>query len=288
MTITKKRQMEIKVGITVIIAIFLLAVTIFTVEKFHFGDAGYPIEVAFNFVDAIKPQSDVVVGGGVKIGHVAGIVVNEDQVILKIYLKNDVKLPKNATFQILSKGVMGDKYLNVVAQKDTGEYIQPNERVQGAEPANIDTAFQRLGQVADSVKFLLGDPDVTGSFGELMKNFSQLSGRLDQLVKSNERQIDRGIKDISSAASTINRFSSDIEAITKNLDKLLSEKNVNDLDKSVSNIKDVAQRLDKQIAQIEAGKGTLGTLINDEKMAEDLKAVIKDIKENPWKLLWKK
>jgi len=285
----KSRELELKVGLTVGIALILLAITIFTVEKFHFGESGYEIEVAFNFVDALKPQSDVKIGGGVKIGHVSEIVVEKELVVLKVVLDKDVRLPKTSKFQILSKGVMGDKYLNVVAVPTTEdqEFIKPGERMLGVEPANIDKAFQRLGQVADSIKLLLGDPELTGSFSEVMKNFGQLSGRLDALLKKNENNIDKGIKDISEAASSIKRFSNDIESVTKSLDELLSDKNMKNMGSVFSDLQNITSRLDTEVKRIEEGKGTLGVLIHDEQIGEDIKTVIKDVKKHPWKLFWK-
>ncbi len=287
MPTSQRKQLELKVGITAALAMLLLALTIFTVEKFHFGHAGYPIEVAFRFVDAIKPQSDVVIGGGVKIGRVEDIQVAGDLVILKLIVDKNVKLPVDSKFQILSKGVMGDKYLNVEAEKSAGPFIKPGQLVQGREPNNLDSAFAQLGQVADSLKKLLGNAEMAGSISGLVKNISNLTGRLDSIVARNEKHIDRGIRDISRAASTINHFSQDIEKITASLDEVLSTKNVENIGAIIKNLDQMTQRLDAQLKEVEASKGTLGVLLNDQKMADDLKALVKDVKEHPWKLLWK-
>jgi len=287
MAARKTRGLELKVGITVGIALLFLTVTIFTVEKIHFGKAGYPINVSFQFVDAIKPQADVVIGGGVKIGHVAEIKVKGDRVHLKVMLNNNVKVPKNAKFQILSKGLMGDKYLNVVAQEDTGEYLQENDHIQGIEPTNIDKAFQRFGQVADAIKMILGDPEIQISLGDMMKNFGSLSGRLDRLVRKNEKHITRSFTNLSSASAAINRFSQDIATVTNELEELFSPGNQENIARTLENLKSVSIRLDAQVAKLEKSESPLGVLINDEQMAKDLKKLIKDLKENPWKLFWK-
>ncbi|MCK5218836.1 MCE family protein, partial [bacterium] len=173
----KKRMagIEWKVGITIGAALLLLILAIFTVEDLHLGEKGYPVYVSFQFVDALKPQSDVVIGGGVKIGHVSEIMIKDDRVLLKVMVKDNVKIPANAKFRILSKGLMGDKYVNVVAQADSGEYLQPGDHIQGVEPTNIDKAFQRFGQVADSIKQLLGDPEIKTSFSNMLNNFGNLS-----------------------------------------------------------------------------------------------------------------
>ena len=287
MAARKTATLELKVGITIGVALLLLAITIVTVEKIHFGQAGYPIDVSFQFVDAIKPQADVVIGGGVKIGHVAEIQVEGDRVHLKVMLDNKVKVPKNAKFQILSKGLMGDKYLNVVAQQDTGEYLQENEHVEGIESTNMDKAFQRLGQVADSLKLVLGDPDMQTSLGDMMKNFGSLSEGLDRLVKKNEQHINQSFINVAASTAAIKRFSQDIASVTAELEKLFSDTNRENITKILDNLQSTSASLDQHIKKLEKTDGPLGTLINDEQMAKDLKKLVKELKENPWKLLWK-
>ncbi|MCD4812108.1 MlaD family protein [bacterium] len=287
MAVKKISGLELKVGITAGIALLFLALTIFMVEKIHFGQAGYPIYVSFQFVDAINPQADVVIGGGVKIGYVSQITAKGERIILAVMLNKNVKVPKSAKFQIISKGLMGDKYLNVVAQKDVGEYLQANDRVVGVEPLNIDKAFERFGQVADSIKLMLGDPDIQGSLGDMMRNFESLSGRLDQLVRENEQYLSNSFENFSQAAESINEFSKDIESITHGLEKVLSKTNQKNIETTLVSLKNVSVRLDEQILNIEKSKGALGVLINDEKMAKDLKQLVKELKDDPWKLLWK-
>lgn len=279
---------EWKVGITVGAALLLLLLAIFIVEDLHLGEKGYPVYVSFQFVDALKPQSDVVIGGGVKIGHVSEIVVKDDRILLKVMVDDKIKIPTNAKFTILSKGLMGDKYVNVVAQADEGESLQPGDHIQGVEPTNIDKAFQRFGQVADSIKQLLGDPEIKNSFSDMLKNFGSLSHRMDRLVEKNEKNIDQSLRDFTGAAQSLRRFSGDLEKMGPNLKQMFSKGNSENFETALQNLKALSARLDTQMAKMEKGEGTLGALIHDQKMAQDLKDLINDLKKHPWKLLWKK
>ena len=36
------------------------------------------------------------------------------------------------------------------------------------------------------------------------------------------------------------------------------------------------------------GKGTIGALLKDDQMADDVKSLVEELKAHPWKLLWKK
>ena len=41
------------------------------------------------------------------------------------------------------------------------------------------------------------------------------------------------------------------------------------------------------VAQIKAGKGTAGALLMDETLYDDLQEMVRDLKQNPWKIMWK-
>jgi len=278
---------ELKVGITAGLALLLLTLMIFTVKKIHLGQPGYPVYVTFEFVDAIKPNADVVIGGGVKVGQVSEIRVVGERVRLKIIMNPAVKIPKSARFQILSKGLMGDKYVNIVAVTDTGEYLAPGAEVAGIEPTNIDKAFQRLGQVADSVKMLLGSPEVQESFGETLQNLGKLSARLDDMVRKNEKHFSQSMQEFASASKSLDSFAQGAERLTPNLEQMASAQNAKHLSLTLKNLEQISSRLDAQVQRMEKGEGTLGLLANDKQLAEDLRDLIRDLKKNPWKLLWK-
>ena len=52
-------------------------------------------------------------------------------------------------------------------------------------------------------------------------------------------------------------------------------------------VKDIAVKVDNSITRINNGEGTVGKLLFDETLYDDLEALVKDLKNNPWKLMWK-
>ncbi|MEN9581857.1 MAG: hypothetical protein RJA70_4866, partial [Pseudomonadota bacterium] len=41
------------------------------------------------------------------------------------------------------------------------------------------------------------------------------------------------------------------------------------------------------LARVKAGKGTVGALMSDERLYDDLQELLRDLKHNPWKLFWR-
>lgn len=49
----------------------------------------------------------------------------------------------------------------------------------------------------------------------------------------------------------------------------------------------IALRADRMLTKIEAGEGTLGKVIKDPQVYDDLRSLLSDLKSHPWKMLWK-
>ncbi|MHB8875338.1 MAG: MlaD family protein [Myxococcaceae bacterium] len=49
----------------------------------------------------------------------------------------------------------------------------------------------------------------------------------------------------------------------------------------------IADRGDRILARLEAGEGSAGKSLKDPQLYDDLKELVKDLRKNPWKMLWK-
>lgn len=49
----------------------------------------------------------------------------------------------------------------------------------------------------------------------------------------------------------------------------------------------IATRGERILAKLEAGEGTAGAMLKDPQVYDDLKALVTDLRKNPWKVLWK-
>ena len=66
------------------------------------------------------------------------------------------------------------------------------------------------------------------------------------------------------------------------------------LKKTLDDVAELAGRADATVADAQAlvtrirkGQGTVGALVMDEEVYDDLQATVRDLKHNPWKLFWK-
>ena len=133
-------------------------------------------------------------------------------------------------------------------------------------------ADQGAGLLAE-VRAGLGDPKVIGrAIVNLDGALVSARGALDSLTPRAGRLLDDGVR--VTGLITDERMARTISAIDS-AGALLG--------RSVS----VVDKLDGILADLRAGKGTAGALLAREELYADIKEMVRDLKRNPWKFLWK-
>lgn len=65
------------------------------------------------------------------------------------------------------------------------------------------------------------------------------------------------------------------------------EQAMKNLNEATANLRDSSESMKIVLGRLRDGEGTIGRLLKDDKLADDLEAFAADIKKNPWKLLKK-
>lgn len=83
------------------------------------GVDGYELTAKFDRVDGISPGSDVRIGG-IKVGTVVDEYLETDTflAVIKVNLQSDIRIPADSSAEVVSSGLLGDKYLSIVPGAD--------------------------------------------------------------------------------------------------------------------------------------------------------------------------
>jgi phospholipid/cholesterol/gamma-HCH transport system substrate-binding protein len=107
---------------------------------------------------------------------------------------------------------------------------------------------------------------------------------VDKLSAAVERDAEPLLKDAREAMANVNRISGTFG------DPAEQEK----LKKTLADVAELATRANATVADAQAlvahmkkGQGTVGALVMDESVYDDVQEMVRDLKHNPWKFLWK-
>ena len=292
---------EVKVGVFSVIAIAILLAGTVYVGGFTLFQPGYKVNVVFDSTPDLKTRSKVKFGGGVNIGRVNRLyLIADNKINVELFINKDVKFRKDCYISVSSTGVMGEKFINVSGGSEIAPFVEAGEVLAGKSSGGIDAALESMSQASAELKDVLTalNKIVGGVQGSLMgsvQNVNELTKVTKEIVEKNKPAIDRsvanfekGSQDIALATTSLKELTSQLNSIIKDVNKADIPKTVDNLNKVSAKIDEAVTALDSAAKKIDKGEGTIATLINDKKMAEDLKDVVKDLKANPWKLLWKK
>jgi phospholipid/cholesterol/gamma-HCH transport system substrate-binding protein len=302
---------EIKVGIVVFLALILFAYAVIYVGKVSFvgGSKGYEIKVLYDFVSGLKVNAKVKIAGGVYVGEVKDIWYDGRYAKVTLFIYDYIKIRKDADFSIYTTGLMGEKYVEVSVGTEKADFLNPGDTVMGKSPISLDVAFGNIYKISDNFKqaldsfnSIISKPETKEAIANTFKNISEAVVNVDKMVLENKAEITEAVKTFRSTSEKINNAADDLKGLTtelkvftSKLNEFVSTQNKDNVASTLENLNKISAKLDNTIsslngaiAKVEKGEGTLGVLLNDKKMAEDLKALVDDIKQNPWKLMWKK
>jgi len=288
----RDRTVELRVGIVVLLAAIIFVWGIIWVKEYRFRQDRYTASVLFPNVGALDVGDPVTVLG-VKKGEVEKIILHQGYVLVTFNLTTDVELKEDARFTVMNIGLMGERF--VAIEPGHGEKpLDLSRPPSGYYDTGIPEVMGMMGQMVAEIRNLTGY--LRGALGtewserkikESIDNVNQLSSDLASLLNKNKAKIDKSINDFLYASSKLKEM---VDRNEPKLDTTLSNFSYASgrLEKITSTLEDLSTSLKNVSERVEKGEGTLGQLLNDETLYQDLKRttdsideLIKDIKENP-------
>lgn len=254
----KTRHVELKVGIFVILGAIVLIFGYLWIKQASLKRTGYIVSIHFDNAAGLK-KGDPVRVRGVDVGRVVSIELEQEYVDCRCYIEERMAIKKDAKAAIKDVALIsGTKYIELVVGEDKEDFdiTKPLE--------GKGTSAFSLGELGDILEPIrrIAEKLSKGELDETLENINIASSELASLVRENRPGIRR----------TVREAEKDLKRIVEVADNL---------DKNLDLLHDALTKINK-------GEGTMGKLMKDEKMYDELeqtlketKALIKDIKENP-------
>ncbi|MFQ5906040.1 MAG: MlaD family protein [bacterium] len=267
-----KRAVEIRVGALLIAAALVLFLGYTWYSGYRFGRSGYHVRVHFPDVTGLQVGDDVRVSGVMK-GKVKSIKLMAEEVEVVMWLDDEVRLHKDATFAIMDVALIsGTKY--VAVRPGTSSVALDLEQPGSGEPSSafalnkVADLSQSLDELVSILKENLFTDTALASTRQAFENLNVLTKELTDLLLRNRKDLTAGVKAFRSASSK--------------LDSILGSE---EFSRTIA-------RLDTLSEKLNSGEGSMGRLLNDPAVYDEMKGTLKaakelleDIKANPRKYI---
>src|SRR4029453_2690073 len=256
-----ERGLEVKVGAFVFVRLAMLGALVVQFGRLGEGFKNYyPLTVRFTDASGLLKGSDVLLAGG-KIGKVSGgpRMVREGQgvdVPLKIY--DYIKVPEGSKFSVGSSGLLGDRFVNVVMPPGQPKaFLAPNTYISGARETGIDDLTSEGGALVSDLRGTVQKIDTTVD-------------RLNQDTLSSAN-----MENLKSSMEHLNQATGALAESSKKLDGVIEH-----ADATMDSARKAADNLQKVVRAAREGKGLVATLLNNDEVANDLRALISNLREH--------
>ena len=278
---------ELKTGIVAVVIIalfvwgynFLKGQDLFSPNKRHFF-------IEYNNINGLDKASDVTING-LKVGKVDAIQFHSDpkkrgSIIVKIILHNNFSFSKNSTAKIYAASLMGGQNLAIIPRYDGEEAKSGDFLVGEIETDFMASISNKLSPKLEST--LIEVDSLVSGFNQVLDYNSRKS--LNRSVVGLESTITDIRKTLAIVNTTLNNSKGNIEALTKNAKKITDDFSKVSGDLAQTDLGNTVKQLEKTLgnvngllADIKQGKGTLGKMMSDEKMYNNLTNASKEMEE---------
>lgn len=295
---TERRGAEFFVGLFLFIGLGIIAAMVLVFGRLSQGmQKFYPLVVEFPNAAGLVKGCDVLISGA-KVGVVAKApaLTGSDyavSVLLNVY--ESVQIPRTANFQIRNNGMLGDAYVDIVppAKFTAADFAQSGETIAGQRTGGFDELTSKGGQLVDKLN--------TEILVKLSENLDEIKTATSSL--NTKLLNDRNLKNVEQTFANLQSVTSEFTEISKSLDGVVNKAQeaidaakttMKTADASAAELKlaltDLRKMADSATRTVDSAKvlinkaatgdGTVGALISDEKMADDLKALISNMRRS--------
>lgn len=250
---------------------------------------------------------------GLKVGQVTKLYFNPNnpnKIVVELYLDGDYPIPKNSYARIFSSDLLGSREVEIVLG-DTNVLAKNGDTLKSMTEATLGEEVNRqLLPLKKKAENLISSIDTVATIIQLvlnkntrenlvqsiehikeaLENLAHTTYNIDTLVSTQRNHLSAIITNVESISENIRKNNDKISNILSNLSDVSDSLAKARIPYTFAQINSTITNLNQILQKINRGEGTVGLLLNDEKLykeveksARDLNLLLEDIKANPKK-----
>ena len=258
-SVMSKPRHQFVVGLVVVLSFVILSIFVLMVSGIStFIRPGYNLYVNYDYIHGVVKGSGVKYAG-VNAGEILDIDVvylngqSRPQVRVRIFLDDWVVVREKSSIFVRGSTPLSEPHLEIITKgEQDGKVLEHGSTIQGISPtpiedlvANGEVIAQQLRETVTKVNALMSNEQVGTDLRALLSNLAEVAGTMNTILTTNQGKI----------GETLEHF----EKATDDLEALLEKAG--------------------------SKESSVGRLINDDELYEELLAFVREIKAKPWRLM---
>lgn len=298
-----KIKTEVKVGIIAVVTIAIFVWGYNFMKGVNIAKPSQTYNVVYNDINGLK-KSNTVTLNGYKVGLVSDISLmsgRSKNLMVKILLSEDFKIPMNSEARIYSVDLMGSQGIKLVLSNETGMHEPGDTLIGRVESSLLDLVGEELMPVKDKVEKVLISIDsvmsvitytITPEFSEningTLHHLNRSANALDTFFADDDSQFKTIVTNLETLSESLKNNTDELNKIMGNVAAITDSISDADIKELLTNLTLSAENLQILLTGINNGNGTIGKLAtndtlyyNLENLTKSLDLLLIDLKENP-------
>ncbi len=299
---------ETKVGAIAVVSVALLILGFNFLKGKKLFSKSLTLYGVYGNVQGLQNSNPIVING-LQVGTVYKISTDKDMNRIKVEfnITKDINVPKNSVATIKPNPIgttsveisLGDATQNLISgdtiltEANAGVF---NDILKKVNPVlyEVQRAVSSLDTLIINVNSVI-DPRTKGNIASTFENFKTISASmitstayLEKLLNTETGALAKTLQNVNSITGNLATNNEKINSVVTNLDKTTTKLSQLDFQKTLNSLDSTINSLKKIVATADSKDGTLGKLINDPTLYQNLAStgnklnlLLDDIRTNP-------
>lgn len=251
--------------------------------------------VQYDNVEGLTVSSPITISG-LNVGKVSKITIDNTsgKVTVEMQISSDFPIKKSSVAEIYAPSPIGGKQIAILPGKDGADAVTGDTLISSSKLGLTDEVAKQIVPLKDKITKLLDNANV------MLENVNQvLDAKTKENLKNSLANLNETIAQFKGASTQVNSLLADnkskingtmtnMEKATANFSKVSDSLAKVNIGPTIKNLQKTLENVDKMMADMQAGKGTMGKLIKDEalynnfnKTSKELELLLQDLRLNP-------
>jgi phospholipid/cholesterol/gamma-HCH transport system substrate-binding protein len=276
---------ETKIGILAVVAVVGLVLGFNFLKGSNLFEHSKKLYAVFDNVEGMELSNAVQING-LQIGTVSAINESDKDlkrgIVVTIVLKKEVNIPKNS-IAVINSGIISSSSI-IINKGDDSSLLKDGDTLMTKQKSNLFSQVQQsinpvilqVGgtlQSLDSLIQVIGslfDPKLKNNFSAILSNLATSSANLQLLLNAQTGQLAQSMRNVNQFTANLNKNSDHINHTMENVEKATSNLASAKIPETVATLQSTVSALKDVIAKMNSSNGSLGLLMNDKKLYQDL------------------
>lgn len=286
---------EARAGLIIILSIIILIFGLAFLKEYSFRKEKYEIVSLFDTVMGLE-KGDPVIVSGLRVGKVQAMHLKEDKVEVMLSIDARYRFPEDSKAILKNLTLLGEKAIEIKRGRSS-EILPASAVIEGTLEADIFELTEAAAPIGEDLAVLLKRFRSTFN-DEAQSNIQRSLRNIESISSEVSQNIDHDMENLRTAIQGLSITANNLKDLTnpkgKNIDEILAnleESSVN-LQKASARIRNSSTSLEKILSHLEKGEGTIGRLLMDDKIYNNLEKIsarldslVLDVTKNPRKYI---